>query len=244
MTDLALAPERTSAWLQRDLRRVAAAATAGLVAGFVINGAGSRLAMMLLARLNPQVTGRLSDDGFRMGQFTLADTAGLVFFGTAVGVLGGLLFLAIRQLRFGSAWFRTASMVVGPAVVVGSMLVHTDGIDFRVLEPTWLAIGLFVALPGLFAYVVSRLVDRWLRDDAWPMRTRRAWVVGLTPLLLIAPAAPVIVAGFGARALHEWAPAVRAAVAKPQFAIAIRGLLVVVFVGALRDLVSKIAILT
>ncbi len=139
---------------------MAAAATAGLVCGFAVNGVGSRLAMMLLARLNPQVTGRISDDGFRMGQFTLADTAGLVFFGTAVGVLGGLLFLALRNLQFGPGWFRVASMTVGPAVVVGSLLVHDEGIDFHVLEPVWLAIALFVTLPAVFALCVSWLTDR------------------------------------------------------------------------------------
>jgi hypothetical protein len=121
-------------WLIRDLRKVAAAGMAGLLLGFLVGGWGSRLAMMLLARLNPTATGVVSDDGFLMGRFDLADTMNLVLFGTAVGVLGGLVFLVVRQLRFGPEWFRTASMVVGPAVVIGSMLIHTDGVDFRILS--------------------------------------------------------------------------------------------------------------
>jgi hypothetical protein len=236
--------ERTSTWLRQDLRKVSAAATAGLVAGFVVNGVGSRLAMMLLARLNPQVTGRLSDDGFRMGQFTLADTAGLVFFGTAVGVLGGLLFLAVRHLRFGPAWFRTASIVVGPAVVVGSMLVHTDGIDFRVLEPTWLAIGLFVALPGLFAFVVSGLVDHWLRDDAWPQRTKRVWAAGLVAVILLGPAMLPVAGGLLARGAHQVIPALRNVTATRVWGNAVRGALIVVFALALRSLLADVVVLT
>lgn len=230
--------ERTPVWLRQDLRKVAAAATAGLVAGFVVNGVGSRLAMMLLARLNPQVTGRLSDDGFRMGQFTLSDTFGLVAFGTAVGVLGGLIFLAVRSLRFGPSWFRVASMTVGPAVVVGSMLVHTDGIDFRVLQPTWLAIALFVALPAVYALAVSWLTDRWTRPDGWAMRTPRAWMAGLPPLVLIGPALGALAAGMIARSMHQTVPALRRLTALPHWALLVRAALVGVFLVALRDLVS------
>lgn len=244
MTELAIPPVPTPAWLQHDLRKVAAAATAGMVCGFVVNGVGSRLAMMLLAKLNPQVTGLTSDDGFRMGQFTLGNTAGLVLFATAVGVLGGLLFLCVRSLRFGPAWFRVASITIGPAVVVGSMLVHTDGIDFRVLEPVSLAIALFVLLPGLFALSVSWLTDRWTRPDAWPMETRRAWILGLPPLVLTGPAFMVVIGAFALRALHQSVPPVRGAVSRPYFAVAVRGIFVLVFLGALRDLATKVAALT
>lgn len=223
---------------------MAAAATAGLVCGFAVNGVGSRLAMMLLARLNPQVTGRISDDGFRMGQFTLADTAGLVVFGTAVGVLGGLLFLALRNLQFGPGWFRVASMTVGPAVVVGSLLVHDEGIDFHVLEPVWLAIALFVVLPAVFALCVSWLTDRWTKGEAWTMRTGPTWLLGLLPLVLTVPALPVVAGAFGARALHQSAPAVRRVVARFSFAFVVRGILVAVFLAAFTQLFQTIRALT
>jgi hypothetical protein len=35
--------------------------------GLLVGGVGSRLAMMLLARLNPGIAGVTSDDGFIMG---------------------------------------------------------------------------------------------------------------------------------------------------------------------------------
>ena len=44
---------RAESWVVRDLRQLAAVGTAGFVVGFVVNGWGGRLAMMLLARLNP-----------------------------------------------------------------------------------------------------------------------------------------------------------------------------------------------
>jgi hypothetical protein len=184
----ATAPEH---WTIRELRKVAAAASAGLVVGFVVNGVGSRLAMLVLARLNPDTTGLISDDGFRIGQFTDA-TLGLLLFTTAVGVLGGVLYLAVRSLRIGPAWFQRTSIAVGSAVVVGAMLVHTDGIDFRVLDPVWLAIAMFVALPGLYALGVSLLADRWLADGSWFLTGSRWRLVTLTPLVLTAPAAPLV----------------------------------------------------
>lgn len=61
-------------WYVADLRRLAGAATAGMVAGLVVNGIGGRLAMLLLARLNPAAAGVVSDDGFVMGHFDLGNT--------------------------------------------------------------------------------------------------------------------------------------------------------------------------
>ena len=42
----------------------------------------------------------------------------------------------------------------------GSILVHADGIDYRLLKPTWFAIALFVALPALFGGLIGPVVDR------------------------------------------------------------------------------------
>lgn len=216
---------------------------AGVVVGFVVNGVVNRLAMLLLARLNPQVTGITSDDGFIMGRFTFADTASLVLVGTVIGVLGGLLFLSIRHLRFGPTWFRTASMTIGPAVVVGSMLVHTDGIDFHLLEPTWLAIALFLVLPGLFAYAVGLLVDRWTLDDAWPMRSRRIWIVGLVPVAALGPFAALVVAGLILRGVRHEVPTVQNLLAQPAWANLVRLGFVAVFLLALRGLTADVTTL-
>ncbi|MEX2374543.1 MAG: hypothetical protein WD942_03030 [Dehalococcoidia bacterium] len=230
-------------WIVRDLRMLAAAATAGLVVGFVVNGWGSRLAMMLLARLNPDATGRISDDGFRIGQFGLGDTLSLVLFATAVGVLGGLVFLAVRGLRFRPPWFRVVSMTVGPAVVVGAMLVHTDGVDFRILRPVWLAIALFVALPALYAYAVMRIADRWLREDSWFLRGGRGWWIGLAPLVLAAPALPLLAVGAMARITYQSAPTVRRLLPPRVATTAARLALVGVFLVAAGDLLRDSVVL-
>ena len=41
------------------------------------------------------------------------------------------------------------------------MLIHADGVDFTVLKPMWLAVGLFIALPALFGLTIAAAaVDR------------------------------------------------------------------------------------
>lgn len=230
-------------WVVTDLRRLAAVASAGLLLGFLVNGWGSRLAMMLLARLNPDETGVVSDDGFTIGRFDPAATANLLLFATAVGVLGALIFLALRGLRLGPRWFGTLSMSVGAAVVVGSQLVHTDGIDFRLLEPVWLAIALFVALPGVFVWAMVRLGDRWLRDDSWFMTGSRWRLLSLAPLALAAPVAPLLLVGAAARLAYQLLPSIRPLVCHPWTRGAARLALAGVFVAALVDLVSDLELL-
>jgi hypothetical protein len=43
--------------------------------------------------------------------------------------------------------------------------VHTDGVDFRVLDPLWLTVGLFVLIPGLWGATVVLGTERLLRSD-------------------------------------------------------------------------------
>ena len=56
--------------LEAVVRPVAAACLAGAVVGILVGGIGGRLAMALLAALNREDHGLLTDDGFTIGQFT------------------------------------------------------------------------------------------------------------------------------------------------------------------------------
>ena len=64
------------------------------------------------------------------------------------------------------------------------MLVHADGIDFRELKPTWLAIALFVALPGLFAIAIGLVVDRVEGPTSWSRRGRARLLLPTVPVLV------------------------------------------------------------
>ena len=157
---------------------------AGVTVGVLVVGVGSRLAMLLLRLTSPDsVIGVTSDDGFTIGRFTLGGTYNLLLLGAMVGVIGAAAYRAVAPWLLGPAWFRRSTTAVASGAVVGSMLVHSDGVDFRLLKPLWLAIGLFVALPALFAVAIGVGVDRVASANSWTRVGRRRWAL---PLVLIA----------------------------------------------------------
>lgn len=211
-----------------------------MIAGVLVNGVGGRLAMMLLARLNPAATGVVSDDGFVMGRFDLANTLGFVAQMTLLGILGGVLALALRSLRFGPRWFRWASWVVGPGVVVGSMLVHSDGVDFRLLGPLPLTVGLFVAIPGLYALVVVRLLDWWVAPRGWPWAPGRRWLLGLVPLAATGPGMLLLVPGVLLRVTHHHLPVLQGDAAQRSVRVAGRVILLTIFASSCMQLLRTV----
>src|SRR5262245_37534087 len=218
-------------------RRLAAVTAAGGLLGLVVGGVGGRLAMLLLAQLNPEVTGLQSDDDFTMGQFTAA-TFNLLFVATLIGVFGAGVYFVLRGLMLGPRWFQVLSISVGPAVVVGSQIVHTDGVDFT-LDPALLAIALFMLIPGVYAALLTLLAERWLADDG-PFTRSPTWVA-LLPLLLWIPIAPllgVLVLGLVAVEAVRRTNRGAAVLAHPAWAHAARAALTVLFVLCLVDLIQ------
>jgi hypothetical protein len=158
---------------------------AGIVAGVLLVGVGSRLAMLVLRLTSPdRVIGIQSDDDFEIGRFTVGGTYNLLLLGAAVGVIGAGVYRLVAPWLIGPMWFRRFTTAAASAVVGGSMLVHADGIDFRLLKPTWLAIGLFVALPAIFGAAIGPVVDRVAAPNSWTRQGRRIWVV---PVALLVP---------------------------------------------------------
>jgi hypothetical protein len=163
---------------------------AGIPVGVVVAGVGSRLAMLLLRLTSPHtVRGVQSDDGFTIGKVTLGGTYNLLFLGAATGIIGAAAYQWVRPWLLGPWWFRRLSTALGSGVVVGSLLLHSDGIDFHVLKPTWLAVGLFIAVPALFGLAIGPAVDRVGRPGSWTARGRKRWVL---PLVLVALFPPTL----------------------------------------------------
>ncbi len=156
----------------------------GLSVGIVGIGLGSRLAMFLLRLTSPdKVVGLESDDDFVIGQFTLGGTYNLVTIGAAVGFIGAVAYVAVAPWLIGGVWLRRVTIGVAGGAVVGAMLVHSDGIDFKVLEPLTFAVALFVGLPALVAVLIATVADTVAAPDSWTTRGRRRWLV---PLILVA----------------------------------------------------------
>ena len=164
---------------------------AGIAAGVVLIGVGSRVAMLVLRLTSPdQVHGVISDDGFTIGKVTLAGSYNLLLLGAGFGIIGAGVYRLVAPRLIGPIWFKRFTTGAAAGVVVGSMLVHADGIDFTLLKPTWLAIGLFIALPVLFGTLVGVVVDSVARPGSWTSHGRTRW---LLPVLLLAAFPPAIV---------------------------------------------------
>jgi hypothetical protein len=133
---------------------------AGVAAGLLIIGIGARLAMLLLrVTSDDSIRGQTSDDGFVIGRFGFVDTYGLIQIGALVGPIGATTYLLLRPWLIGASWFRSVTIGLGAGAVGGTMLLHADGTDFRVLGPRWLSISLFIAIPALFGVAVGFAVE-------------------------------------------------------------------------------------
>ncbi|HVE18624.1 MAG TPA: hypothetical protein VNB52_06050, partial [Ilumatobacteraceae bacterium] len=73
---------------QRFLEGMRVVVVGGISAGVILIGVGSRLAMLLLrVTSSDSVHGVESDDGFIIGQVTLAGTYNLLLLGASVGII-------------------------------------------------------------------------------------------------------------------------------------------------------------
>ena len=236
--------EQTTEPSQRVFEGMRVLIVAGIPVGVLVAGLGSRLAMLLLRLTSPdRVIGVTSDDGFKIGRVTASGTYNLLLLGAAVGIIGAGVYQMVANWLIGPTWFRRVTTGLASAAVVGSMLVHADGIDFTVLKPTWLAIGLFVALPGLFGVVIGPAVDAVSKQDSWTRHGRRRW---LLPVILVGCFPPtVLFLLFAFVILLIWAFSHGAAFSHglrrfPLYPLAVRSVWLLIAVAGLLALVKDV----
>jgi hypothetical protein len=220
----------------------------GIPFGVLVVGVGSRLAMLVLRVTSPaSVVGITSDDGFTIGRVTLEGTYNLLNLGAAVGIIGAGMYLAVAPWLIGPTWFRRLTVGLASAAVVGSMLVQTEGIDFTLLEPTWLAIALFVALPGIFGAFVGSAVESVGKPGSWTARGRRRWLLPLIAVGLFPTTFPILI--FALAVLGLWIVAdgaghTRRWLTIPTRAWAVRCVWLLIAVAGLIALMNDIVALT
>jgi hypothetical protein len=171
----------------------AIAAGVGAAAGLVWGGIGGRIAMrVVFLTSNEHVSGVTSDDGFEIGRFSGA-TMFLLIVTAIFGGMAGFGVGIIRMVTSGPTWAVAIGTSLATASFVGASIVHPDGVDFRLLDPLWLTVGLFVLIPGLWGATVVVATERLLRSldtTALPQRVhRRYWsatgwilLVGITTI--------------------------------------------------------------
>lgn len=144
------------------LRALGGCVAAGLVAGLVIAGLGSRLVMRILALADSSAVGSFTESGNQVGDVTVGGTLGLVVFvGIPIGVLAGLIVFAVRRwLPSGQPWRGLACSAV-LLTLLGGTVIDPDNVDFRILEPAPLAVALFGLLFLAAGFWLPLLADRW-----------------------------------------------------------------------------------
>jgi hypothetical protein len=174
----------------RLLRSTGVDLLAGIVAGLVIGGLGSRLVMRIVAVTASDKTGMVTDAGNRVGDITINGTMELIAFaGLFSGVAGGLACLALARWRRSLPPAKGADGVILGLVlfaVFGSAVIEPNNHDFRAFGFPLLNVLLFAALFPLFGVVQVRAairLDSILTEAADaeignPSRSRRAWVRG------------------------------------------------------------------
>ncbi len=162
--DLTLGESHTHTLVWRGLlllRAIGIGTAAGFIAGFIAGGIGSRLAMKVVAlTAGPSAQGRLTENGSTIGVFT-AETIFLLLTGAALGMVGGLLYMALRPwLPVAERWRGLACGAVLLATG-GALIIEGANFDFIHFGFPILNATLFVALYLAFGLLIAPLAD-WL----------------------------------------------------------------------------------
>lgn len=177
---------RWQADLRRAGRRVVIGMVAGMACGALVGGALGRLGMLVLRLTSDDhVRGLRTADSFVIGRFSRS-TLFLLALTAVLGGVGGLLYLVVRgwvpeRLR---RWATGGFM----GLTVGSVVVEPGRRDFTLLEPSWLAVVLFLSLPALYGASLNVVVERFLARPP-PAEEDGGWL-SIAPLALLGLCGP------------------------------------------------------
>jgi hypothetical protein len=202
----------------RFLRSMAVGILPGALAGLIAGGAGSRLAMRVMALTSSAaVQGTETEFGATVGEISLGGTLFLLILGAVLGGAGGLIFMAIRGLLPWSG--RRAGLAFGLLLlaVFGRLIIDPNNFDFDVLDPAPLAVVMFVAIFIVYGLLLVPLLERLepgiRRAPAWLWLPLLA--ITLLPLLLTGIGGLILVAvlliGYGVAGFGGWKRLARSA---------------------------------
>ncbi|HEX4941835.1 MAG TPA: hypothetical protein VFW51_04815 [Actinomycetota bacterium] len=201
-TTTASAPSRTRGdGMAARLRSAAIVAIGSGIAGAVVGGLGSRLAMRLAALAAPEVRGAVTENGAIVGEITLAGTIALmVFAGVASTALGAGAFVVVKP------WLPERTVPRGVAfggfllATMGSSVVDAGNADFMILGDRFLNVTIFSALFLAFGLVASASFTALeARVPEAAALSPRMWAVSAVCALPLIPGVIGVAFGFGPR---------------------------------------------
>jgi hypothetical protein len=144
---------------------ITAGGLAGMVAGFLVGGIGSRLFMRIAgAASGSQGAGRVTEAGFTVGEVSPIGTFFLILFiGIASGIVGAGMYLVMQPwLGWAHRWRGAAFGIVLFALTSAtSDLMNPDNRDFSILGNGLLLVALMVGLFVAFGVVVDLAFRRF-----------------------------------------------------------------------------------
>ena len=162
---------RSPAWVVHAgaLRRFAAVFVAGGLAGMIVGGIGSRVAMRIAAIAAPEsVRGVPTEAGARIGEITLEGTLFLLLFaGVSSAFVGTSFYLAVRSWLPRRRWIRGLAFGTLELLVFGTLILDAGNPDFTILGNSVLNVALFGSLFMLHGVLLVLLVEPSGRLVGW-----------------------------------------------------------------------------
>lgn len=142
----------------RDITRGALASIAG---GVLVGGLGGRLVMRAATLLDPDATGRITENGNRIGDITVGGTLALIFFGGMFsGLIAAVTWTAVSPWLPNTGVRRGLWTALVAMAVAGFLLVEADNPDFRILDADAIVITMLLGLIAVFGFTLSLLDER------------------------------------------------------------------------------------
>ncbi len=175
--------------LASSLRALGPVCSAGIICGALVAGFLGRFVMRVLAATSGDgAQGLLTDAEEVVGEITLSGTiAFIAFVGLGAGAVAAIVLLVARP------WLHVSGAAAGvmaglvPLVLFGAKDFSSENLDFSILSPTWLAVGLIVGGTALFGAALGSVAARLQQTAEGDSRFRNVPILGVVPFALVPP---------------------------------------------------------
>lgn len=174
------------------LRVLGSGVIAGAIAGILAIGVGGRIAMRisgaLYLREHPGAATITDSSGQTVGVVTLSGTIDLLSQAMFAGLLGGLLYIVIRQWLPSGRFTRPIATGGFILCTAGLLFIDPNNQDFTRIGIPWLNVAMFASFVTLFGMLVSPLSEWILKQASELAGARRSRFRHTASAILIYPA--------------------------------------------------------